>query len=179
MSKFGQAFRAARDSGKKTFMWNGNSYNTKYKEEVSGSKPKPAEKAADKPALKPTAKTEDKPAPKTAEKTPASKPRVGIQNTAPALSRARDAITGAVSSVGNAINKGVAAADAPYKAQAKAKAKADQGAAQQAEVDKAKKDYNPNSAGSNFKVAMSKMGFKKGGSIDGCAQRGKTKGRVI
>ncbi len=78
MSKFSEAFRAARAAGKKNFTWNGNSYNTKLKEAGSGTKkpaakedkwwesdnPKPAAKAEAKPA----AKAAEKPAPKAAAK---------------------------------------------------------------------------------------------------------------
>tara|TARA_R110000824_G_scaffold158969_2_gene333083 strand:+ start:8836 stop:9297 length:462 start_codon:yes stop_codon:yes gene_type:complete len=35
---FGQAFRAAKDAGKKTFMWKGKSYHTKTKDEVQSEK---------------------------------------------------------------------------------------------------------------------------------------------
>jgi hypothetical protein len=44
-SEFGKAFRAARDAGDKTFMFNGKSYTTKLKEEVEPSKA-PAKSAA-------------------------------------------------------------------------------------------------------------------------------------
>ena len=37
MSKFKEAFAAARKSGKKTFTWNGKSYNTKTKDDVKSA----------------------------------------------------------------------------------------------------------------------------------------------
>ena len=47
MATFKEAFKSARKAGKTTFMWNGNSYNTKLKEEVAGSGPKPRPKGGD------------------------------------------------------------------------------------------------------------------------------------
>lgn len=40
MSKFGNAFAAARKAGKKSFKFNGKSYNTKTKEEAAPPVPK-------------------------------------------------------------------------------------------------------------------------------------------
>lgn len=39
MSKFGEAFKAARAAGKKEFKFGGKKYNTKTKEEVGGKSP--------------------------------------------------------------------------------------------------------------------------------------------
>ena len=53
-----------------------------------------------------------------------------------------------------------------------------------ASVAKSKKDYDPSSASSNLKMALAQFGFKKGGSVvskraDGCAVRGKTRGKMV
>lgn len=47
MSKFGEAFKAARKAGKKNFSFGGKSYNTKTKDEGGGSKkaPKPVKRS--------------------------------------------------------------------------------------------------------------------------------------
>jgi hypothetical protein len=55
MSKFGDAFKAARAAGKKTFTWNGNSYNTKTKQEGVGTKDKDEGAGSAAPATKTTA----------------------------------------------------------------------------------------------------------------------------
>ena len=46
MSKFGDAFAAARKAGKKTFTFQGKSYNTKTKEEAGSARPKAKPKAS-------------------------------------------------------------------------------------------------------------------------------------
>jgi hypothetical protein len=59
MSAFGDAFKAARAAGKKTFTFNGKSYHTRTKEDEAKAKPKPEAKPKPKPdAAKPVTKSE-------------------------------------------------------------------------------------------------------------------------
>ncbi len=55
MSKFGDAFAAARKAGKKEFTWNGKRYNTKLKEETTSLKPKARPDRSGKPKVDSTA----------------------------------------------------------------------------------------------------------------------------
>ena len=51
MATFKEAFASARKAGKATFTWNGNSYNTKTKEEAGmKTSPRPKARPANKPA---------------------------------------------------------------------------------------------------------------------------------
>jgi hypothetical protein len=57
MATFKEAFRSARNAGKKVFSWNGKQFNTKLKEEVSsgGPKARPASTAVGSPKKRPAA----------------------------------------------------------------------------------------------------------------------------
>lgn len=174
MSKFGDAFAAARKAGQKEFTFGGERYNTRMRDE---EKAKPAAKAAEKPAAaKPAAAT-----------TPG---RVGMANAGPKLANIKSGIDRGLGGIDKVIEAANAGAGGPEKArQANI-------AAQAAKVAAAKKDYDPSSAGSNFKMALAKMGFKKGGVVKqvpsansmgslgmakggGIEKRGKTKGTMV
>jgi hypothetical protein len=64
MSDFGNAFRAARASGKKVFSWNGKSYNTKLKSDSQAAKAVAAKKVPT-----PTPRPDNTPKPDVASKT--------------------------------------------------------------------------------------------------------------
>ena len=159
MSKFGDAFAAARKSGKKEFMFGGERYNTRMRDEESA---KPTVKNA---AEKPVVRTADKPA---ATKPAAATPgRVGMANAGPKL----DKILGAFSRYSDSAKQGDAAAKKSIAAGQAARM-----AERAANIAKSKKDYDPSSASSNFDVAKAQMGFKKGGGIE---RKGKTKGTMV
>lgn len=76
MSKFGDAFAAARKAGKAEFTFNGKKYHTKTKEEMADkgpTKPKSRPDRAPKDATRPVARTE-KAGPKTRAKVKADAP---------------------------------------------------------------------------------------------------------
>lgn len=85
MSQFGDAFKAARAAGKKSFSFNGKSYHTQTADDLKKLKPA---------AVKAKPRTAPAPAPKPRAATPPAKPRVnhmaGI-GAAPTRSRARSA----------------------------------------------------------------------------------------
>jgi hypothetical protein len=199
MSKFGDAFAAARKSGKKEFTFGGERYNTRMRDEENA---KPTAKAIaatsgktqedyirstkDKAAIdaflnKPAAKATEKPAAKPAA---ATSNRVGFHNAADKAAK----ISGAASRYSDSAKQGDAAAkksiaagqadrmkdvmrDAAADKKAIAAGQAARMAERAANIAKSKKDYDPSSAGSNFKMALAKMGFKKGGSANLRAER--------
>lgn len=57
MATFKEAFRSARSSGKKTFTWNGKSYNTKLAEDTPKPRAKPTVQEPPKPRAKPKSET--------------------------------------------------------------------------------------------------------------------------
>lgn len=179
MSKFGDAFAAARKSGKKEFTFGGERYNTRMSDEKSA-----------KPAVKPSAKTVEKPAAKPTAAPAAAPGRVGMENFNPKLANIKSGIARGLSGV----DKGIEALGTPMTNAEKARQA--NIAAQASKVAAAKKDYDPSSAGSNFKMAMAKMGFKKGGVVKqvpsansmgslgmakggGIERKGKTKGTMV
>ena len=140
-------------------------------------------------------------APKPAAAAPkpaaATRGRVGTENFGPKL----DKIIGAFSRFSDSAKQGDAAAkksiaagqadrmkavmrDAAADKKAIAAGQAARMAEKAASVAKSKKDYDPYSKSSNLKMALAQFGFKKGGSVaskraDGCAVRGKTKGKMV
>jgi hypothetical protein len=230
MSKFGDAFAAARKAGKKEFMFGGERKNTRMRDEESA---KPAAKAAPKKIEATSGKTQedyirstkDKAAidaflnkPAAAAKPAAAKPaaaaipgRVGFHNAADKAAK----ISGAFSRYSDSAKQGDAAAkksiaakqadrmkavmrDAAADKKAIAAGQAARMAERAANIANSKKDYDPSSAGSNFKMALAKMGLKKGGKVktatkmvkmakggsvakraDGIAKKGKTATRMV
>lgn len=80
MSKFGDAFKAARAAGKSEFTFGGKKYNTKMKGEDEAPKPrsKPSMSEAPKPRARPMA------SPSAASALPRSKPKIARKPSGPA-----------------------------------------------------------------------------------------------
>jgi hypothetical protein len=164
---FGSAFKAARAAGDKTFTWRGKSYATK----TAGDKPSaPAKRAA--PAAKPAA-------PKVAAAAPAKSPapRSMGSNASSDFDKVK------VPSRLNPANKSAAPKKRPlfgedgiiagYDSPATAAKKDAEGKAKAKAGNPFYKSYSTKSGGMKKGGAVKK--FAKGGSIDGCAVRGKTK----
>jgi hypothetical protein len=181
---FGEAFKAARSSGESTFTWNGKSYGTKLASET-------------KPAAKPTPKVEapkaeTKPAPKAASKPynesdsfetkvaklKSSKP----YNEDDSFETKVAKLKGKTAEAPKAVSKPKADKEDPVAA-AKAMREAIAGPDKNLPVVPGKParsyDKSPNRS---YKAGGAIKKMAKGGSAssrgDGCAQRGKTKGKM-
>lgn len=168
---FGSAFKAARSSGDKTFTWHGKSYSTK----TAGDKPStPAKRAA--PAAKPAASkpAASKPAaPAPAKRTEAPRsagPMKSGFKSAMGPSASSDFSNAKIPSRLNPANK-----SAPAKASRPSVADVTR-----TDIAGRKVDLSPDKK-RKLQEAINRSGarsgFAKGGSIDGCAVRGKTKAR--
>lgn len=92
MSKFKEAFRAARKSGAKVFTFNGKSYNTKLKEEGGSSKTKSVPVPQSKPSGKtPTPKARPKDGPEARSRPARSPKSAKTSNTGPSTRPKREA----------------------------------------------------------------------------------------
>lgn len=166
---FSQAFREARSGGAKTFMWRGKSYTTQMK----GEAPKRTVSAAKKPAA-PAAK----PAPAPAKATPA--PAKAAPPAAKATP-AKPAQRGPVRDYGRAAsNASLTPRPDPAKTAA-AKEAAGKGQSPTFRRDVGTQKPSRFLPGGKINpAALNPDGtfkYAKGGSIDGCAMRGKTKAR--
>lgn len=173
---FADAFKSARASGDKTFTWRGKSFTTQMKGDTAPAKvSKPAAKV-NKPAA-PAAKTPSAPAASKAVPAPAAKapPTSWTTSNAPKyLQRGQGAYEGPVvgrqvESVAPTPQAKPGGREAALRASAanRAKTRTDTQAQAKAAEDKRQADI--------AKAKAKGVWFAKGGSIDGIAQRGKTR----
>jgi hypothetical protein len=176
-SKFGSAFAAARKAGAKTFEFGGKKYTTETREE--------ADKKAGSAVTAKYLKLRDAPAGADTAKMRDEADRAGRKFTG--FSRDVDTGDDMQRKAGmrpKAVDTSKAqAAGAKFAKLSQAEANAPKGAseatrkAMSAATSAAKREYESAAAGMKKGGAIKK--YAKGGSVDGCAQRGKTKGRMI
>lgn len=174
---FGSAFKAARSSGDKTFTWRGTSYTTK----TAGDKPSAPIKRAAPTASKPAAAA---PAKRTEAPRSAGPMKSGFKS-AMGPSASSDFSNAKVPSRLNPANKSAAPKKRPlfgedgiiagYDSPATIAKKRAEGEAKAKAGNPFYKSYLTKPGGMKKGGATKK--FAKGGSIDGCAVRGKTKAR--
>jgi len=138
---FGQAFRAARNAGKSTFMWRGDKYTTETKEEKDRKK-------ADK------------------DRERAAKELKEVEVTSKRRMTTDDFMKGSNRKMG--VDTGV---KRPRPSMVDFKTQGRRG------PQYSKKDFDVEKI-SPVKSFRERFGFNRGGRIDGCAMRGKTRGRM-
>ncbi len=155
-TSFGAAFAAARKGGNKTFTWNGKSYTTQLASEKKAA-PTPVRRAA--PAPTPATKRSTTPA-------PASK-----QVEAPSMKGAFEAAKSKLSSYGAAprlLNRDTKGSPPAKVSRPSLEQIANQNKPLTAEQRRKLEE-------ARMRTGMRSSGLAKGGKIDGCAVRGKTK----
>ena len=167
---FGQAFRAARNAGKSTFMWRGNKYTTETREEKKAregreEKVKRDSEAASKQSTRNDAAMMMGSARRKAERAErAEKPATG--RSVPFES---DSGTGSRGRFGRAATESKLLTPRSNQTRASKPEKPKQGF----------RDRIRNYFEGQKKIEKAKRGYNRGGSIDGCAKRGKTRGKII
>ena len=176
LSPFQAAFAAARKGGEKEFEFEGKKYHTRTKEEEDAKKASPAAKAESPAKAEPAAERK-------------------ASSSAPSTSKAADNMAAAAQATGKTgLGYGDVAKEtarqrrsnrAPVPFGRKARAERAQ---KEREANKGpKRQYKPRSRGRNAPAEGMKSGgavkYAKGGSVskraDGCAIRGKTRGKVL
>ena len=171
---FKQAFSEARAAGDKTFTFGGKKYTT----DVAGGSSKPAPKAAPAPAPAPKAAPKAKsPAPDTA---PKAAPKSDAGDEYSGLARLKQRF--GTQEQRESVEKDIKASDV---AAAKKAGEARRARDRETFFDPLKR-IAARIGSAETRAKYKEEGFAKGGSVgsasrraDGCAQRGKTKGRIV
>ena len=182
---FGAAFAAARKRGDKTFTWNGGSYGTQMKGEgTKSTKTTPSMSVAKEDKEIVVTGTRN---PKPVVSKPTSGMRVGSESSSAAKTNLREGLRQGARASERAI-KSVASgvASAPSRA-AKALESANDQTKMQARNMAARREKNPDLITQILRASdpsnkQGGAGYAKGGSVtraDGCAVKGKTKGKMV
>lgn len=172
---FGAAFRAAREAGDKTFTWRGKSYGTKLAGEGSSTPRRaPVRKSTPTPV---DARRSDNPAPSSRIQQDYDRGAAMRKSLTPTSERVTPDMIAAVRRFAgpdvpayNAFGDKPSAAQLQRQSEARARAAANWKKAGETVASGKKK-------GGSVKKSCGGMKYAKGGSVDGCAVRGKTRAK--
>jgi hypothetical protein len=177
---FSAAFAAARKRGDKTFTWNGGSYGTQMKgENAKANKPAPMSVAKEDKEIVVTGRRPQK---------PASGMRVGSESATAAGTQMREGLRGASNAGQKALTSAAQGVRSVPSRAAKALESANEQTKTQARNMAAMRAKNPDLITQILRASdpnnkKGGAGYAKGGSVssraDGCAVKGKTKGKMV